>query len=56
MLNVNNKKNKAEQCQALKEYAVYVEKVRKHALNMDIRNVVELAVTESIKEGILVEL
>ena len=39
----------------MKEYAYYVEKVREHALNMEIRNAVELAVTESIKEGVLVE-
>jgi len=53
MLNVNYGKNQSllEQCQALKEYAYYVEKVREHAINMEIRNAVELAVTESIKEG-----
>lgn len=57
MLNINHGKNLnlLEQCQVLKEYAYYVEKVREHALNMEIRNAVELAVTESIKEGILVE-
>jgi len=57
MLNINHGKNLnlLEQCQVLKEYAYYVEKVREHALNMEIRNAVELAVTESIKEGVLVE-
>ncbi|MGL6201757.1 MAG: hypothetical protein ACRC3H_22795 [Lachnospiraceae bacterium] len=57
MLNVNYGKNQSlmEHCQALNEYAMYVEKVREHAINMDISNAVELAVTESIKEGVLVE-
>ena len=57
MLNVNYGKNQIlmDHCQALKEYAIYVEKVRKYITHMEINKAVELAVTESIKEGILEE-
>ncbi len=44
-----------EQCQTLREYAQYVAKVRKYAKNMELNEAVELAVEESIREGILSE-
>lgn len=57
MLNVNYGKNQElmEQCQTLKEYALYVTKVRKNAETMELSEAVEMAVNESIEEGILVE-
>jgi len=57
MLNINYGKNKElmEQCQILKEYALYVDKVRKYALLTEIDKAVEQAVSESIREGILAD-
>ena len=42
-----------EQCQPLKEYALYVDKVRKFNKTMLIKEAVICAVEECIKEGIL---
>ena len=57
MLNVNEGHNKdlMEQCQTLKEYAIYVARVRKYASELNLNDAVERAITECIKEGILVE-
>ena len=57
MFNVNEGHNKElmEQCQILKEYAMYVAKVRKYAQNMKLEKAVNRAVDECIKEGILTE-
>ena len=57
MLNVNEGHNKdlMEQCQTLKEYAIYVARVRKYASAQNLNVAVERAITECIKEGILVE-
>jgi hypothetical protein len=57
MLNVNEGHNKElmEQCQTLKEYAIYVARVRKYASAQNLNDAVERAITECIKEGILVE-
>mgnify|MGYP006914566246 CR=1 FL=1 len=58
MLNINLGKNKKllEQCQTLKEYAIYVKKVRTYAKNMkNVEEAVDKAVTECIHEGILRE-
>ena len=57
MLNVNEGHNKdlMEQCQTLKEYAIYVARVRKYASALNLNDAVERAITECIKEGILVE-
>ncbi len=55
MLNINLGKNKKllEQCQTLKEYAIYVKKVRTYAKNMkNVEEAVDKAVTECIHEGI----
>lgn len=57
MLNINSGKNAElmERCQPLKEYALYVEKVRTYSKQMELAEAVERAVTESIQEGILSE-
>ena len=57
MFNVNEGHNKElmEQCQILKEYAMYVAKVRKYAQNIKLEKAVNRAVDECIKEGILTE-
>ena len=58
MLNINLGKNKKllEQCRTLKEYAIYVKKVRTYAKSMkNVEEAVERAVTECINEGILQE-
>ena len=44
-----------EQCQILREYAVYVARVRKYAKYMQLETAVEKAVDECIQEGILKE-
>lgn len=55
MLNINEGYNTStvEQCKLLYEYMQYVNKVRKYSINKPIQEAVELAVTESIKQGIL---
>ena len=57
MININLGSNSEllEKCKLLKEYAQYVEKVRRYAGKLPIREAVNLAVDESIREGILVE-
>ena len=57
VLNINPGNNQAlmESCRLLKEYMLYVEKVRSYAKESPIREAVDRAVTESIREGILVE-
>lgn len=55
MLNINlgNNKELLNQCKILKEYMLYVEKVRKYVKVMELWEAVERAVEESIQEGIL---
>ena len=57
VLNINpgNNRKLLESCRLLKEYMLYVEKVRSYAREMPIREAVDRAVTESIREGILAE-
>ncbi len=57
MLNVNEGHNKElmEQCKTLKEYAIYVARVRKYTSEMNLNDAVARAIDECIKEGILVE-
>lgn len=57
MLNINIGKNRKlmEQCQILKDYMLYVERVRKYAKTMELRKAVESAVNECIREGILAD-
>lgn len=56
-INVNAGHNKElmEQCQILREYAQYVEKVRFYAKENDLDEAVERAVCECIREGILAD-
>lgn len=44
-----------EQCQILREYAIYVARVRKYAKYMQLETAVKKAVDECIQEGILEE-
>ena len=55
MLNINVGHNKEllEKCRILGEYAQYVDRVRKYAVQMDLNDAVERAITECIQEGIL---
>ena len=54
-LNINEGRNREllEQCQTLREYAVYVAKVRKYAQYMELEAAVKKAVDECIQNGIL---
>lgn len=55
MLNLNTRHNKEllERCRTLKEYCLFVERVRRYAADDVIREAVERAVSECIREGIL---
>lgn len=57
MLNINPGYNRAllESCPLLKEYMLYVEKVRSYSRKQTIEGAVEQAVEECIREGILAE-
>ena len=57
ILNINKGFNQEllEQCQLLKEYVLYVDKVRKYAKEMSIEDAVESAVNESLREGVLTD-
>lgn len=57
MLNVNKGHNEVllSACKTLREYAEYVEQVRKYARNMELEEAVDQAITECIQEGILSE-
>lgn len=52
-INFGHNQGLMEQCQPLKEYAIYVDKVRKFNKTMPIKEAVICAVEECIKEGIL---
>lgn len=57
MLNINKGHNEGllSACKTLREYAEYVERVRKYARNMELEEAVDQAITECIQEGILSE-
>ena len=57
VLNINAGMNRQimESCQTLKEYSIYVERVRKYRAVMPIEQAVEKAVTECIGENILAD-
>ncbi len=57
VLNINpgNNRELMESCRLLKEYMLYVERVRSYAKEIPIREAVDRAVTDSIRDGILVE-
>lgn len=58
VVNINYGRNGAlfEKCPILKEYALYVDKVRKYNADMEIHQAVERAIEECIQEGILKDL
>lgn len=57
MLNINEGHNKAlmSQCKTLRDYAKYVEMVRKYARVMDLEQAVDMAIDDCIKNDILAE-
>lgn len=57
MLNVNRDHNKElmEACRDLKDYAEYVDRIRRYTKEMDLEEAVERTITECIQEGILKE-
>lgn len=57
MFNINPGYNEAlmEKCPTLREYSLYVDRVRIHAKTLPIREAVRRSVDECIEEGILAE-
>nr|WP_330388442.1 hypothetical protein [Eisenbergiella tayi] len=57
MLNINLGKNRElmEKCRTLREYCMFVERIRGYAKEMEISEAVERAVTECIREDILAD-
>lgn len=57
VININSGYNKKllEKCRELQEYMIYVDRVRKYALSMELSAAVEKAVDECIREGILAD-
>ncbi len=54
-INVGHNEKLMERCQTLKEYTLYVERVRKYAREMPLNEAVTRAVQECIKENILAD-
>lgn len=54
-INVGYNKELMEKCRTLKEYSLYVERIRKHAAGMPIEEAVRRSVDECIREGILAD-
>ncbi len=54
-INQGNNKQLLADCQDLREYSIYIEKVRDYAACMPIESAVERTVDECIKEGILAD-
>ena len=57
LLNINRNHNRElmEACRDLKDYAEYVDRVRKYARELPLAEAVERAITECIRKGILKE-
>ena len=57
LLNINRNHNRElmEVCRDLKDYAEYVDRVRKYAGELPLSEAVERAITECIQEGVLKE-
>ena len=55
MLNISGKHNRKlkEACRTLREYAIYTDKVREYAEEMDLADAVDMAIRECIAEGVL---
>ncbi|HJD29781.1 MAG TPA: hypothetical protein H9914_12425 [Candidatus Blautia avicola] len=58
LLNINRNHNRElmEACRDLKDYAEYVDRVRKYVRELPLSEAVERAITECIRKGILKEL
>lgn len=52
-INFGNNEKLLEACRQLKEYAWYVDRVRRYAKKMELKEGIEKAIDECIKEGIL---
>ena len=57
MLNINLGKNRElmKKCRTLREYCIFVERIRGYAKELEIADAVERAVTECIREDILAD-
>ena len=57
MLNINLGKNRElmKKCRTLREYCMFVERIRGYAKELEIAEAVERAVTECIREDILAD-
>ena len=57
MLNINEGHNEElmDQCRMLKEYALYVARVRRYTAEMSLNDAITRAINECIREGILAE-
>lgn len=57
VLNINEGENEEllEQCRTLKEYMIYVRRIRKYAANLPIEEAVERTIQECMEEGILAD-
>ena len=55
MLNISGKHNRKlkEACRTLREYAIYTDKVREYAEEMELADAVDLAIRKCIAEGVL---
>ena len=54
-INPGNNKDFLDQCPTLREYMEYVERVRRYCSDMDLKDAVQRAVDECIKDGILAD-
>lgn len=54
-INAGNNAQLLGKCKTLREYMLYIERVRRYAGQMSIEDAVERAITECISEGILVD-
>lgn len=52
-INPGNNENLKEKCKSLREYMIYVTKVRTYSQNMELSKAIEKAITECIQEDIL---
>ena len=55
--NINYGYNRAlmEKCKSLKDYAIFVDKSRKYIKQMDLRDAIDLTITECIREDVMAE-
>lgn len=55
MININTGKNKElmENCKVLRDYSIFVQKVKFYSITLDLKSAVDKAVTECIQENVL---